>query len=85
MEYRLLIDVEVLDYLQTLRPQVRARLLDRFRRIREYPSAWSDYKERDATDRLLDVCVREKHAIFYWEDFADRHVKILAIRPADMT
>ena len=41
------------------------------------------YAEPDSTQRLLDVHLHAGFAIFYWEDFADRHVKILHLRRAD--
>lgn len=85
MEYRLLIDMEVIETLQTLSATVRQKLLKHFRRIQDYPSAHSDYRENDSTGRTLEVSVIERFAVFYWEDFADRHVKIMSLKPADRT
>ena len=77
--------MEVIETLQALRPALRQRLLRHFRRIQEFPSARSDYREKDSTGRILHVSVVEKFAVFYWEDFADRHVKIMSLKPADRT
>ena len=84
MEYRLLIDMEVIEILHTLRLATRQRLLKHFRSIQEYPSSHSDYRETDSTGRTLDVSVNSGFAIFYWEDFADRHVKIMSLKSADV-
>lgn len=85
IEYRLLIDIEVIEYLHTLPSSVRRRLFRHFQAIKEFPSAHSDFRETDASGRNLDVSVCANFAIFYWEDFADRHVKIMALMPADKT
>ena len=74
---RLLIDIEVLDFLRTLRRREQAALLKRFRAIAAFPSHYSDFAERDATGRRVEVHVFGKFAIKFWDDFADRHVKIL--------
>jgi hypothetical protein len=83
MEYRLLVDMDVFDFLQKLKPIQRQRLVDQFRRTQDYPSHHSEYVERDPAGRRIDVCVFEGFAIHFWEDFADRHVKILAVTSAD--
>lgn len=83
MKYRLLLDIEVYDWLagmpQRFRREFRA-LLDR---IVEAPAAHTDYHETDETGRLLNVHLYRGFAIKYWDDFADRHIKILMIVPAD--
>lgn len=82
MDYRLLIDIEVFDFLQTLKPALRKRLLFQFRRIQDFPENFIEYTERDPSGRRISVCVSGEFAIHYWDDFADRHVKILAVTPA---
>ena len=37
----------------------------------------------DEMARRIDVNVHAGHAIASWEDFADRHLKVLDVRPAD--
>ncbi len=83
MDFRLLIDMEVLDELAKLKPSIRKELLAQFRLIQDYPSAYAEYVERDASGRRIDVCITAGFAIHYWEDSADRHVKVLALVPAD--
>ena len=34
-------------------------------------------------DRLLSALICEGHAIEYWEDFADRRIKVMHVRVAD--
>ena len=80
---RLLIDIEVLEFLRTLRRREQEELLRRFRNTAAFPSNYSDFVERDATGRRVEVHVFGKFAIKFWDDFADRHVKILDVHFAD--
>jgi hypothetical protein len=82
-ESRLLIDVEVLELLRSLRRRDQADLLKRFREIGAFPSNYSDYVEYDSRGRRIEVHVFRQYAIKYWDDFADRHVKILDVHLAD--
>ena len=83
MKYRLLIAVEVLDFSAALPRREQEVLWKRFREIREYPHQYSDYREPDSEGRSLDVHVHSGFAIHFWEDGADRHVKILHLCRAD--
>lgn len=80
---RLLLAIEVVDFLRTLRKRDQAELLQRFRAIASAPESFADYPEQDATGRRVEVHVFGKFAIKYWDDFADRQLKILDIHPAD--
>ena len=83
MKYRLLIDYEALDVLASLKKPVQRLIHQRLRQIQEFPSHSADCDERDPTERPLHVSVVGDYAITYWEDFADRHVKVLEIARAD--
>jgi|JI6StandDraft_1071083.scaffolds.fasta_scaffold01656_3 hypothetical protein len=84
MTYRLLIDYEALDVLASLeKSQFNGWFISRLRQIQEFPSQWADYQERDPIGRALHVSIIGDYAITYWEDFADRHVKVLEIAKAD--
>ena len=83
MAYRLLVDVEVIESLDALQKNSRTRLLDHFRKIRSSPDGASDYHERDGIGRRVEISVFAGHAIHYWIDHADKHIKILALKPAD--
>jgi len=83
MTYRLLIDYEALDVLASLKKPVQRQVHQRLRQIQEFPSQWADYQERDPSGRSLHVSIVGDYAITYWEDFADRHVKVLEIARAD--
>ncbi len=74
---RLLVAIEVLDFLRTLRPREQRDLLKRFRDLAAFPSNFSDFVEYDSAGRRVEVHVFGKFAIKFWNDFADRHVKIL--------
>lgn len=82
IEYRLLLAHEVLVFLDSLKAAERRRLMKRFLEIAAFPGNYAEYEERDASGRRLDVNVFGNHAIAYWDDFADRHLKILDVRPA---
>ena len=83
MDYRLLVDLEVIAFLDSLQKKARRRLLDHFIRLRSTPDQYSDSHENDQIGRRIEISIITGHAIHYWIDFADRHVKILAIKPAD--
>ncbi len=53
------------------------------RLIQSFPSDYCDYEERDPLGRRVQVNVHAGYAIEYWEDFADRHLKVLVIRYSD--
>lgn len=80
---RLLIDIEVLEFLRTLRQREQTALLGRFREIAAFPSRFADFVERDAAGRRIEVHVFGRFAIKFWDDFVDRHVKILDVHLAD--
>lgn len=83
MKRRLLLDSEVVDYLERLRGGARTAIWKRLREIACAPERFADYHERDASGRDLAVHVFHGHAILYWDDFADRHLKVLEITNAD--
>ncbi|MEQ2007248.1 MAG: hypothetical protein ABMA26_10670 [Limisphaerales bacterium] len=80
---RLLIAIEVLDFLRTLRPAEQRALLKRFREITAFPGNYSDFVERDSAGRRVEVHICGRFAVKYWDDHADRHVKILDVHLAD--
>jgi hypothetical protein len=83
MEFGLLVEFEVMQFVQALPRATRARVSRDLLEIGKNPHASSEYQEWDKTGRLHDVCIREGLAIHYWIDSADRHVKVMAMRPAD--
>jgi hypothetical protein len=83
IECRLLLEHEVIMFLDSLKAADRKRLMKRFLEITSYPARYADYEERDAAGRRLDVNIHAGYAIAYWGDFADRHLKVLDVRPAD--
>ncbi len=82
MEYRLLIDLDVIGMIQQMPKRNRDRLIAHFRRIREFPSRYADYHEHDARGRRVEISIHGRLAVHYWVDFADRHIKILALKHA---
>ena len=84
-DVRLLIDIEILEFLRTLKRHEQEKLLRRFRDIAALPSGFSDFIERDSSGRRVDVHIFGNFAIKFWHDFADRHVKILDVHLADVS
>lgn len=81
--YRLRVAYEVFEFLESLPARDRRPLRERFVQIADWPSRFSDFKEADERGRPLDVHVCVRYAIRFWEDFADRHLKILEVSHAD--
>ena len=83
MKFRLLVDFDVILFLEKLNRADRKLLRDSFVAIRDFPRKFSDYTEPDSTGRPVDIHICGKYAVKYWEDHADQHVKILDVHPAD--
>ena len=81
--YRLLVDWEVIEKLNRFPWRTRRAIRDAFTRIADYPDRFSDFREPNPRGIPLDVHLCEGFAIKYWIDFADRHVKVLDLEPAD--
>jgi hypothetical protein len=79
MQFKLLIDMDVLDILSTFPSSKRRRLYAHFRKIQGFPGNYSEFVEPDDEGRLLDISTFEDILIRYWIDDADQHVKILQI------
>jgi hypothetical protein len=83
MLYRLLIDYEALEFLASLKKADQRLLRQRLKAIQDDPAQFSDYLESDPSGRPLHVNICAGYAVTYWEDFADRHIKVLEISEAD--
>jgi hypothetical protein len=57
--------------------------MDHFRKIRSSPDDASDDHERDGIGRRVEIPVFSGHAIHYWTNHADQHIKFPALKPAD--
>ena len=79
----MLLDLEVYDLLATLPKAERGMLRRRFGESREAPEQWRQFEESDPTGGPIGVTICGRFAVRFWDDFADRHLKILAIVPAD--
>jgi hypothetical protein len=83
IEYRLFLESGVIDYVLMMSKSKRERLIRRFESIRNSPHSHSDFVEYDEVGRRIEVNVFEGLAIHYWDDFSDRHIKVLKISSAD--
>ena len=83
MDYRLLVDLDAIAVLDSLPKRSRTRLLNHFAKLRSSPDQYSECHEHDRIGRRIEINIFAGYAIHYWIDFPDRHVKVLAIKPAD--
>jgi len=83
MKWRLLLDLDALEFLASLTAAEERALRVRLRQIQEWPDRFCDFEEADERGRLLEVNVCSGFEIVYWADLADRHIKVLRIGPAD--
>jgi hypothetical protein len=81
--YRLLVDWDVVVALRELSPRTQREVYAYFSKLKEAPDMASEYFVSDESGRELGVFIIKELAFYYWIDFADRHVKVLAIGPAD--
>ncbi len=83
MKRRLLLDSEVVTFLEGLTPARRDAIWRRLGEIAEMPDRFEDFHERDARGRELAGHIFGGYAILFWDDLADRHLKVLEITSAD--
>jgi len=81
--YRLLVDWEVIEKLNQLPIRTRRILRKALTRIVATPDMLSDYREANSRGITLDVHLCAGFAEHVRIDFADRHVKVLDLEPAD--
>jgi hypothetical protein len=65
VQFRLLIDLEVIDYLQKQTAARRKRLLDHLRKVQDFPGHYSDLIHHDGQGRRLDISFFDGLAIYY--------------------
>ena len=80
--YRLLISLEAIEFIERLPKGVRQRLRQRFVAMLDSPATFSDYVQYEPDGRRMDVHVFGPFAIYYWDDFADRDLKVIRIEKA---
>ncbi len=83
MNRRLLLDAGVVELLERLDLRERTAIWLRLREIARQPDRFMDYHECDERGRELPIHVFRGYAILFWDDLADRHLKILEITTAD--
>tara|TARA_B110000908_G_scaffold151652_1_gene186582 strand:- start:5048 stop:5302 length:255 start_codon:yes stop_codon:yes gene_type:complete len=83
MDYKLLIAVDVLEFIERLPRKTRLGLRATIIEIGENPIELSDATEYDSIGRMVQITVVGDYALIYWVDDADQHVKVLDIHSAD--
>jgi hypothetical protein len=80
---RLLLDSEVVTFLEDLPAATRNSIWRRLHQIAVAPDHYADFPERDSRGRDLSIHIFGGYAILYWDDDVDRHLKVLEIISAD--
>ena len=83
MAYRLLVSIEVIEFIERLPGKIREALRRGIHAIGRDPLGRSDALDRDANGRRMQIAVVGDYALMYWVDEADQHVKVLDIHAAD--
>jgi mRNA-degrading endonuclease RelE of RelBE toxin-antitoxin system len=83
MQYRLLISIEVVEFLERLPSKTRQALRNAIAANGTDPLNMADAADLDDTGRWLEIVIIGDYALTYWIDDADRHVKILDVHAAD--
>ncbi len=83
MAFRLLIDIEVLEFVERLPPRLRQEIRTAIREIQANPGAQTEAEDSDSSGRPLSIKIVGDYAITFWIDHADKHVKIMDIHSAD--
>ena len=83
MAYRLLISIEVVEFIERLPLRTRRALRNVIAATGRVPLEMSDAEDYDETGRLLQIAIVGDYALTDWVDDADRHVKIPDVHAAD--
>ena len=83
MKYRLMISIEVVEFIERLPLKSRKKLRNVIVAIGNDPLGESEAEDRDETGRRLEIAIGGEFALIYWIDDVDRQVKILDIHAAD--
>lgn len=84
MKYRLMISIEVVEFIERLPSKKRNLLRNVIAEIGSDPWGKSEAEDRDATGRRLEIAIAGDFAFTYWIDDVDRQVKILDVHAADL-
>ncbi len=83
MPYRLLVSIEVIEFIERLPGKTREALRRAIHAIGRDPLGRSDALDYDAIGRRIQIAVVGEYALMYWVDEADQHIKILDIHASD--
>jgi hypothetical protein len=83
MDYEVTMPRRVVVLMASLTRSVRRRIDARFDQLERFPHNMSQSVTHDVSGRLLEVTVCAGYEIYYWIDYAERAVKIVAMRKVD--
>jgi hypothetical protein len=85
MKFRLLVDLDVFEFMKTLGRKEQRALRQRFHQIQEFPPGFTDYHEYAQAGHRVEISICDRFAISFAVDHLDRQIKILDITPADLS
>jgi len=68
MKYRVLVDFEVIQFMDELKPAHRQALQRRFIQMQDFSTRFVDYIEYDDSGRRIEISVVGRFAIKFWID-----------------
>ena len=83
MDYKLLVSLDVVEFIERLPRKTRLGLRAGILEISDDPIGMSDATDYDSIGRLVQITIIDDYALTYWIDDADLHIKVLDIHSAD--
>ena len=83
MDYKLLVSLDVVEFIERLPRKTRLGLRAGILEISDDPIGMSDATDYDSIGRLFQITIIDDYALTYWIDDADLHIKVLDIHSAD--
>ena len=85
MKFRLLVDLEVFEFIKSLSRAEQLLLHRRLRQIQEFPTNFTDYHEYAAAGYRLEISICDRFAISFAIDHLDHQIKVMEIALADQS
>ena len=83
MDYKLLVSLDVVEFIERLPRKNRLSLRAGIFEISDDPFGLSDATDYDSIGRLVQITIIDDYALTYWIDDADQHIEVLDIHSAD--
>jgi hypothetical protein len=78
VNYRLMLDLEVFEFIAALPRPLQLKLRRRLGELQATPRALRTFRKRTLSAERSNVHIHAGFALYYWEDFADRQSRCSA-------